>query len=212
MLIHHEVVSPFAENSLLVGCPDSGRAVLVDPGGRVPALLATARERDLTVEAVWLTHAHVDHVMGVAEAVRRVAGPVLLHRDDERLYEGAAEQARLFGLEIEPPPPVDEWLRPGSTLELGELRAEVLHVPGHSPGHVAFWFAAEGVVLAGDCLFAGSIGRTDLPGGSHETLMRSIREVLVPLGDEVRVIPGHGPETTIGRELQSNPFLRGLGA
>ena len=132
--------------------------------------------------------------------------PVWLHPDDLRLYEAVEQQGAMFGLQITPPPPPDHELAAGQTLELGSLRAEVRFVPGHSPGHVAFWFAAQQVVIAGDCLFAGSIGRTDLPGGSYGTLMDSIREQLLPLGDEVRVLPGHGPETTIGRERTSNPF------
>jgi len=207
MILHYEVVEPFAENSWLVGCPESGRAALVDPGGHVPQLLQAARDHGLEIVDIWLTHAHIDHVTGVAEAVEATGAPVWLHPDDLRLYEAVEQQGAMFGLQITPPPPPDHELAAGQTLELGSLRAEVRFVPGHSPGHVAFWFAAQQVVIAGDCLFAGSIGRTDLPGGSYGTLMDSIREQLLPLGDEVRVLPGHGPETTIGRERSSNPFV-----
>lgn len=210
MIVHCEVVEPFAENSWLIGCPETGRAALIDPGGHVQRLLAVAADRDLEVVEIWLTHAHIDHVMGVAEAVERTGAPVWLHPDDRPLYDNVAQQGAMFGLRVTPPPPPDRDLVPGATLELGSLRAEVLFVPGHSPGHVAFRLDAQGVVFSGDCLFAGSIGRTDLPGGSYETLMRSIREQLLPLGDDVRVLSGHGPETTIGRERASNPFLTGM--
>jgi glyoxylase-like metal-dependent hydrolase (beta-lactamase superfamily II) len=209
MIVKSVVVEPFAENSLLVGCRQTGRGVLIDPGGRVPELLELASEGGLTVTEIWLTHAHIDHVSGVADAVAATGAPIRLHPADRQLYDHVDQQAAMFGLPMQPLPEPDLELVPGETLELGALRAEVLFVPGHSPGHVAFWFAGEGVVIAGDCLFAGSIGRTDLPGGSYETLMASIREQLLPLGDHVRVLAGHGPETTIGREKESNPFLTG---
>lgn len=210
MFVRVLVVEPFAENSWVLGCPDSGRAVLVDPGGRVDELLDLASTAGLQVEAIWLTHAHIDHVAGVAEAVERSGAPVWLHRDDRPLYEAADRQGAMFGLDVRQPPPARHELKHGQTLELGSLRAEVLHVPGHSPGHVAFWFREPEVVVSGDCLFAGSIGRTDLPGGSYDSLMDSLHRLLLPLGDGVRVLPGHGPETSIGRERRSNPFLAGL--
>jgi glyoxylase-like metal-dependent hydrolase (beta-lactamase superfamily II) len=210
MILHCEVVEPFAENAWLIGCAETGKAALVDPGGRVSELLAAATESGVEVEDIWLTHAHIDHVSGVAEAVDRTGARVWLHAEDRPLYDHAAEQGAMFGLEVPPPPPPDRELVEGQVLELGTLRAEVRFVPGHSPGHVAFWFAEQELVLAGDCLFAGSIGRTDLPGGSYDTLMQSISEQLLPLGDSVRVLPGHGPETTIGRERESNPFLAGM--
>ena len=207
---HCEVVEPFAENARLIGCRRSGTAVLVDPGGQVAELLDAAEAAALEVQAIWLTHAHLDHVSGVSDAVALLGPvPILLHRDDLPLYEAVAQQGQMFGLAVDQPPPPTRWLEVGETLELGELRAEVLHLPGHSPGHVGFWFAQQRTILSGDVLFAGSIGRTDLPGGDYDTLINSIREGLLPLGDDVSVLCGHGPDTTIARERTSNPFLVG---
>lgn len=210
MIVRVLVVDPFQENSWVLGCGETGRGVLVDPGGRVDELLELASGAGLRIDGIWLTHAHVDHVAGVAEAAERTGAPVWLHRDDVPLYQAASRQGEMFGLQVRQPPAVGHDLKGGRTLELGSLRAEVLHVPGHSPGHVAFWFREQETVVAGDCLFAGSIGRTDLPGGSYAVLMDSLHRVLLPLGDATRVLAGHGPETTIGRERRSNPFLTGL--
>lgn len=202
-------VGAFAENSYVVGCPASGRAVLIDPGGEVPALLEVARELGLEIDAIWLTHAHLDHVLGLREAAAATGAPIWLHPEDRMLYDAAPQQGEAFGFPVEPLPEVDESFASGQRLQLGEHTVEVLFVPGHSPGHVAFWFPEAQIVVAGDVLFAGSIGRTDLPGGSYETLMRSIRQVIVPLGDDVRIFPGHGPPTEVGIERTSNPFLLG---
>lgn len=211
MIVRSRIVGPFAENTYLVGCDEEGVAALVDPGGDLDDLLATAARLGLAVEAIWLTHAHVDHLLGVADAVRRTGAPILLHPDDEIIYRAAPEQARAFGVEIDELPPPDRPLRDQEELAVGALTCRVLHVPGHSPGHVAFSFPTEGAVFSGDCLFAGSIGRTDLPGGDHATLLSSIRDRLLRLGDDVRVYPGHGPATTVGRERRENPFLAGGG-
>jgi glyoxylase-like metal-dependent hydrolase (beta-lactamase superfamily II) len=207
LVVRFLTVGAFSENSYVVGCPASGRGVLIDPGGEVPAVLALAQELGLEIEAIWLTHAHLDHVLGLREAAEATGVPIWLHPDERMLYDAAPQQGEAFGFPIEPLPEVDESFASGQRLQLGEHTVEVLFVPGHSPGHVAFWFPAADTVVAGDVLFAGSIGRTDLPGGSYETLMQSIRQVLVPLGDDVRVFPGHGPPTEIGIERTSNPFL-----
>lgn len=207
MIVRGRVIGSFAENSYVVGCPESGEGVLVDPGGDVPELLDIARTAGLDIGAIWLTHAHIDHVAGVADAASRTGAPVLLHRDDLFLYEAVEEQARMFGLTMEALPAPGGWLEAGESLSLGGESVEVIHVPGHSPGHVAFWMPSDRLVLAGDCLFSGSIGRTDLPGGSMPTLLASISDRLFPLGDDVRVLPGHGPETTVGRERTANPFF-----
>ncbi len=207
LIVEYLTVGAFQENSYIVGCAASGTGVLVDPGGEVPALMRLAAEKELRIEAIWLTHAHLDHVLGVHEATAATDAPVVLHPDDKRLYEAAPEQGAAFGFPIEPLPDPGAWFAAGERRRLGEHDVEVLHVPGHSPGHVAFWFPASRLVVAGDVLFAGSIGRTDLPGGSYEILMRTIREVMLPLGDDVRVYPGHGPSTTIEIERTSNPFL-----
>lgn len=207
LVVRFLTVGAFAENSYVVGCPASGRAVLIDPGGEVPALLELAQELGLEIDAIWLTHAHLDHVLGLREAAKATGAPIWLHPEDRMLYDAAPQQGEAFGFPIEPLPEVDESFASGQRLQLGEHAVEVLFVPGHSPGHVAFWFPGAQTVVAGDVLFAGSIGRTDLPGGSYETLMHSIRQVLVPLGDDVRVFPGHGAPTEIGIERTSNPFL-----
>jgi len=207
LVVRFLTVGAFSENSYVVGCRSSGRGVLIDPGGEVPALLEVAREEGLEIEAIWLTHAHLDHVMGLQDAVQATGAPIWLHPEDSMLYEAAPQQGEAFGFPIDPLPPVDESFTTGQRLQLGEHEVEVLFVPGHAPGHVAFWFPASNKVIAGDVLFAGSIGRTDLPGGSYETLMRSIREVILPLGDGVEVFPGHGPSTTVAEERVSNPFI-----
>ncbi|MGD8816128.1 MAG: MBL fold metallo-hydrolase, partial [Acidobacteriota bacterium] len=200
LVLQFLTVGAFSENSYVIGCPSSGTGVLVDPGGEVPTLLRMAHQAGLGIDAIWLTHAHLDHVLGLHEAVEATGAPIRLHPDDRLLYEAAPQQGDAFGFPIDPLPPVDEEFVAGQTLQLGEHAAEVLFVPGHSPGHVAFWFPAARKVIAGDVLFAGSIGRTDLPGGDYRTLMHSIREVIVPLGDDVEVFPGHGPATTVGEE------------
>lgn len=207
LFVRFLTVGAFSENSYVLGCPASGRGVLIDPGGDVPQLLRIAADAGLEIEAIWLTHAHLDHVLGLHEAVAATGVPIWLHPDDAMLYEAAPQQGEAFGFPIEPLPDVDEHFSEGQKLNLGELEVEVLLVPGHAPGHVAFWLAAHRKVVAGDVLFAGSIGRTDLPGGDYKTLMRSIREVIMPLGDDVEVLPGHGPTTTVGEERRSNPFL-----
>jgi glyoxylase-like metal-dependent hydrolase (beta-lactamase superfamily II) len=208
IFVHTEVVEPFAENARVVGCHRTRSAVLVDPGGRVDELLAVARDGDLRIEAIWLTHAHIDHVTGVGDAIAALGPlPILLHPDDLPIYEAVPHQAAMFGLTVAAQPAPTDWLVAGQTLALGALRARVLFLPGHSPGHVGFWFEAENTLLSGDVLFAGSIGRTDLPGGDYDTLIASIRTKVLALDDTVRVLAGHGPDTTVGRERATNPFL-----
>lgn len=182
--------------------------VVVDPGGEGEALAAALRERGLRLQAVWLTHAHFDHVGGLAALLRAAPGvPVHMHRGDEPLLSMAAAAAARWGIEIEHPPtdyvPVDH----GQTLRSGAIGATALHTPGHAPGHLAFYFPSAGVVLSGDALFKGSIGRTDLPYCDHERLLASIRGELLVLPPETRVYPGHGEPTTVGAEAATNPFL-----
>ncbi len=196
----------FAENCHLVADADAGEAALVDPGEEAPLFLARLAREGWTARAIWVTHAHVDHVAGVA-AVRAATGaPVWLHPADRPLYERAADQARAFGLAVEPPPPPDAWFAEGTPVRVGGLAFDVLHTPGHSPGSVSL--AGHGAVFVGDVLFAGSVGRTDLPGGDADTLLASIRVKLYALPDATVVHPGHGPATTIGAEKRSNPFAR----
>lgn len=196
----------FAENCYLVADPESGDAALVDPGEDSALFLARARHEGWTVRAVWLTHAHVDHVAGVA-AVRAATGAaVWLHPADRTLYDHAADQARALGLRIEPPPPPDRRFAEGEPVAVGGVRFEVLHTPGHSPGGVTL--VGHGMAFVGDLLFAGSVGRTDLPGGDTDVLLASIRERLFALPDDTVVHAGHGPATTIGAEKRDNPFVR----
>ena len=197
----------FQENCFIVADRDAAAAVLVDPGEEADRFLRTLADEDLTLTAVWLTHAHIDHVLGVRRVVDQTGVSVWLHPDDRRLYDGAAAQGAWFGIKADPPPTPDHELAHGDHVRVGDLEFEVRHVPGHSPGSVAF--VGHGVALVGDALFAGSVGRVDLPGGDGATLLRSIREQLLILPDDTVVYSGHGPETTIGRERTSNPFLTG---
>jgi glyoxylase-like metal-dependent hydrolase (beta-lactamase superfamily II) len=197
----------FAENCYLVYDPAHTDTVLVDPGEEPERFLAEARRLGRNISAVWITHAHVDHVSGVAEIRERTGAPVFLHPADRPLYDNVVQQGLLFGIRVLPPPEPDRELHHGQRLPLGTMGFEVRHVPGHSPGHVCF--LGPGVVLGGDVLFEGSIGRTDLPGGDYDTLIAGIRRELLTLPDSTAVYPGHGPATTIGRERRSNPFLTG---
>jgi glyoxylase-like metal-dependent hydrolase (beta-lactamase superfamily II) len=211
MIIESRAVGPFFKNGFVVGCETSREAVLIDPGDEVAGLLAFAERRTLAIRHILLTHAHVDHVTGVAAAKRALGAPVYLHRDDLFLYERAVESGRMFGLEVEPQPPIDHFYSPGDLIRFGEYRVQPHHTPGHCPGGVCLQVGKDDApgkdLFVGDTLFAGSIGRTDLPGGDYETLINSIRTVLFAFGDDAIVYPGHGPETTIGKERRTNPFL-----
>lgn len=205
MVVQGFTGGPFAQNGYLVRCVATGKAILVDPGAAVDPMLGAAKAAGAQVELIVLTHAHLDHVDGVPRAKRATGVPVLLHEDDLPLYRSAPTQAQWFGVDIEPLPPVDRYLVDGETIRFGECGLEVRHTPGHAPGHVVLY--APGTLLAGDCVFAGSIGRTDLPGGDFQTLMRSIRQRILDLPDETVLYAGHGPETTVGHERATNPFL-----
>lgn len=198
----------FGQNAYLVRCRDGAGWLAVDPGGEAESMAAAVESSGERLERIVLTHAHIDHIEGVAALVERMPAPVLLHPADRPLYDAAPQQASMFGHPVAPLPPPDGALEPGSDLVCGGCRLEVRHAPGHSPGHVILYSPDAGVALVGDVIFAGSIGRTDLPGGSLETLMRSIREQVLTLPDETRLLTGHGPVTTVGRERATNPFLR----
>ena len=197
----------FVQNTLLVICADGRTALLVDPGAATPDALAAARGRGLEVAAILLTHAHLDHIEGVAMAKRATGAPVHLHPLDRILYDNAAAQAAAFGVPYEEPPPPDAQLVPGNNVTFGGSEFEVVFVPGHAPGHVMFVSTSEPIAIVGDVIFLGSIGRTDLPGGDYRVLMESIRSRVLPLPPETRLYPGHGPETTVGHERRTNPFL-----
>jgi glyoxylase-like metal-dependent hydrolase (beta-lactamase superfamily II) len=214
IIVETQAVGPFFKNGFVVACARTRQAVLIDPGDEVEALLAFAERESLTIRHILLTHAHVDHITGVAAARRTVDARIYLHRDDQFFYDRAEEMGERFGLRVEPPPPVDEYYSPGQVIPFGDCDARPHHTPGHCPGGVCLQIGAAGGsgrdLFVGDTLFAGSIGRTDLPGGDYDTLMSSIRSVLFPFGDEARVYPGHGPATTIGQEKRTNPFLRAI--
>lgn len=197
----------FVQNCFLLGDPDRGEAVVVDPGEEWERILAELDRRGWRTTAIWLTHAHLDHVLGLAEVRKATGAPVWLHPAERPVYDGLPQQGLWFGLRLAPLPPPDEAFREGETVRVGRHEFKVLFTPGHSPGSVSL--VGEGVVIAGDVLFAGSIGRTDLPGGDHSTLIASIRRELLTLPNATRVLSGHGPETTIGEERASNPFLTG---
>ncbi|HEY7291331.1 MAG TPA: MBL fold metallo-hydrolase [Vicinamibacterales bacterium] len=211
MIIESQAVGPFFKNGFVVACEETREAVLIDPGDEVRTLLDYGDRNALSIRHILLTHAHVDHVTGVAEAKRVLAAPVYLHRDDLFLYERAVEMGRMFGLRVEAPPPIDVFYAPGQIVEFGRYEVRWHHTPGHCPGGVCLQVGRKNEagkdLFVGDTLFAGSIGRTDLPGGDHQVLIASITNVLFPLGDDAIVHPGHGADTTIGEERRTNPFL-----
>ena len=201
-------VTPFQQNCSLVWCPQTRMAALVDPGGEVDRLLAAVEAEGLTLEKILLTHGHIDHAGGTAELARRTGVPIEGPQPEERFWiEALPQQSRMFGFpQVEQFEP-DRWLEDGDTVSVGAQQLQVFHTPGHTPGHVVFFHAATQLALVGDVIFAGSIGRTDFPRGDFNTLVKSIRSKLWPLGDDVSFIPGHGPMSTIGRERRTNPFV-----
>ena len=215
MILESAAVGPFFKNGYVVGCERTRKAVFIDPGDEVEQLLDFIREEELNVTHILLTHAHVDHVSGVAEAKRALGAPIYLHKDDLFLYQNAVRTGMMFGLTVEEPPPVDVFYDGEGPIVFGDYEVRVLHTPGHCPGGVCLAVRQNGDagpphLFVGDTLFAGSIGRTDLPGGDYETLLASITGVLFTFPDESIVYSGHDAETTIGRERASNPFLHEL--
>jgi glyoxylase-like metal-dependent hydrolase (beta-lactamase superfamily II) len=212
MMIETRAIPPFQKNGYVVACETTREAVLIDPGDEVDMLLDVVERQSLNVQRILLTHAHVDHVTGVSRAKQAFQVPVYLHRDDQFLYDAAPQQAAYFGLHCDALPAIDRYYDPSETLSFGEYDVTIHHTPGHCPGGVCLAVASKGAksedLFVGDTLFAGSIGRTDLPGGDHPTLIRSITQVLFAFGDAARVYSGHGPQTTIGQERRTNPFLR----
>ncbi len=205
-IFEHRAVGPLGCNCYIVGDPVTKEAVVIDPGGDADDLAAVIHEQGLVVRSIVATHAHFDHVLA-AERIRELTGaPFLLHQEDKVVLSWLQESGRLFlGIDLPPPPDVDSTPDEGELLKAGELELQVLHTPGHSPGSISL--VAPGAVFSGDTLFAGSIGRSDLPGGDGARLLSEIRSKLFALPDEVAVYPGHGPSTTIGREKVLNPFV-----
>lgn len=202
-------VTPFEQNCTLLWCEETRRAAVVDPGGDVDRILATVAEKGVQVEKILLTHGHIDHAGGTAELARRLGNiPIEGPHEDERFWLDALDQqSRQFGFPLVDTFTPTRWLHDGDSVTVGNATLEVRHTPGHTPGHVVFFDRSDKVAIVGDVLFAGSIGRTDFPRGDHRQLIRSIRERLWPMGDDVTFIPGHGPLSTFGDERESNPFV-----
>lgn len=211
MPLHIEIfaVTPFRQNCSLIWCSDSRQAVLIDAGGDTALLWQAVQERGLTLTALWLTHGHLDHAGGVpfikAHADVPVIGP---HADDAFLLQELPQTTAAYGFPVCPAFTPDRWLTEGEPLYLGHHRFDVLHIPGHTPGHVVFYNAEHALLIAGDVLFHESIGRTDFPRGNHQDLIDNIRRKLYILPEDTRVLPGHGRPTTIGHEKRHNPFVR----
>jgi glyoxylase-like metal-dependent hydrolase (beta-lactamase superfamily II) len=210
MILETRAVAPFYKNGFVVGCERTHEGIVIDPGDEADELLGAVRDADLDIRYILLTHAHLDHITGVFAAKQALDVPVYLHRDDLFLYENVVQQGAMFGFKVQPQPAPDAFYD-ASPLYFGDYEVTIHHTPGHCPGGVCLQVGKKGErgpdLFVGDTLFAGSIGRTDLPGGDYATLMRSITGVLFPLGDDATVHPGHGPDTTIHRERTTNPFV-----
>ncbi len=205
-------VTPFQQNCTILFDDETKDGVVIDPGGDVPTILEVVRENGINLKEIWLTHGHIDHAGGADEMRELLGIPVVgPHEADLPLLEKLETQAQKFGVTMAVRNVVpDRWLNEGDTVSFGEHVFEIFHCPGHAPGHVIFYNRSQGFAHLGDVLFNGSIGRTDLPGGDHDTLLASIRDKVLPLGDEVGFICGHGPGGRIGDERRTNPYLRGL--
>jgi len=202
-------VTPFQQNCSVLVCEETNRAAIVDPGGDIDGkILKAVEQTGATVEKILLTHAHIDHCGGTPELAQRLGVPVEgPHRDDKFWIDLLPQQAMMFGFRPVAPFTPQRWLADGDTVRFGNVELQVRHVPGHTPGHIVFYSAADRLAITGDVLFAGSIGRTDFPRGDFDTLIRSIKAQLWPLGDDVTFLPGHGPTSTFGKERRTNPFV-----
>ena len=205
MILESFPTGPLQVNCYIVGCEETRQAAIIDPGGDVEQILTLVEKLNLKVVKLINTHGHFDHVGGNAKLIAKTGAEFYLHESDKKLLNMAGEHALLYGLQAEPSPEPDKLLSGGEEIEIGQLKLKVLHTPGHTPGGICLYVDRH--VIVGDTLFAGSVGRTDLPGGNHQQLVESIQTQLLPLPDTTVVHPGHGPETTIGREKSYNPFL-----
>ncbi len=209
MILEKLTVGPFQENCYIVGDEATGTGALLDPGDEAMRIALAVEQTNLDIAQIIITHAHIDHVGAVATLVDEYACPVLMHAEAEPMLRQLPSQALMMGLRFGKVPTVNGYIEDEGVVHVGGLSFTALYTPGHAPGHLAFYAPGEGVVISGDALFAGSVGRVDMPGGSMEVLMRSINERLLSLPDETVVLSGHGPETTIGEERAHNPFLAG---
>ena len=201
-------VTPFEQNCSLLICESSGKAAVVDPGGDIERILAAVEEAGAEVEKILVTHGHVDHVGATAELARRLNLPIEGPQQEDKFWiDELPDQARQFGFGQSESFEPTRWLEDGDTVQVGDETLQVIHAPGHTPGHVVFYHPRDRLAVVGDVLFQGSIGRTDFPRGNFQDLMHSIREKLFPLGDDVEFLPGHGPASTFGDERRHNPFV-----
>lgn len=201
-------VTPFQQNATVLWCPETLRAAVCDPGGDLPLILRTVEREGLTLERILVTHGHIDHAGGVADLAESMGLPIEgPHRDDQFWIDGMPQQSRMFGFPDVRSFTPTRWLQGGDSVAVGNQTLQVVHCPGHTPGHVCFYHAPSRLAIVGDVLFQGSIGRTDFPKGDYDTLIASIRTQLFPLGDDVDFIPGHGPMSNFGEERRYNPYV-----
>ena len=211
MLHYHTIpATPFQHNCSLVWCDVTQQAAVIDPGGDLEVILDAVHQLQLKLEQIWITHAHIDHAGATAELAERLQLPIIgPHEGDQFWIDGLPQAAANYGFPPAKPFKPTRWLHDGDTVSLGEHTLQVRHCPGHTPGHVVFYSPEMQRAFVGDVLFAGSIGRTDFPRGDHDALIRSITQRLWPMGNDTVFIPGHGPESTFGRERRSNPYVGG---
>lgn len=209
MFRYHTVpVTPFQQNASIVWCDETMEGAIIDPGGDLPRLRAEVQRLGVKLVALWLTHAHIDHAGGTGTLARELNLPIIgPHPGDQYWIDGLPQQSKMFGFAAAEMFTPTRWLADGDRLSLGQCQVEVRHCPGHTPGHVVFYNAQAQRCFVGDVLFADGIGRWDFPGGDYDTLINSITQRLLPLGDDTVFIPGHGPESSFGRERRSNPYL-----